>query len=77
MNKDKIVMNSIRLEEERKKTIGVGDFVKPISKEARWLLEKTWYLVESVKVYNKNSKMIKLKGEPLSFNSEDFEIIKL
>ena len=57
--------------------IKTGDFVKPTTKELRFILDKTWYLVEGVRKYNKNSVMIKLRGHTLYFNSEDFKIINI
>lgn len=57
--------------------IKTGDFVKPTKRELRFVLDKTWYLVEGIRKYNKNSRMIKLKGHTLYFNSDDFEIIHI
>jgi len=54
----------------------VGDFVKPTCKELKFILDRTWYLIEKINDYNKNSQMIKLKGQPLYFNSKDFERVK-
>lgn len=62
------------MEEERK--FKIGDFVKPVDKDAKWVLDKTVYLVEGYREYNKNSKMIKLKGHTLYFNENDFELVK-
>ena len=56
--------------------IKVGDFVKPKTKELKFVLDKTWYFVEGKREYNKNSCMIKLRGHTLYFNSDDFEIIQ-
>ena len=60
-----------------KMTIKTGDFVRPIKSELRFVLDKTWYLVEGIRKYNKNSCMIKLKGHTLYFNSDDFEIVDI
>ena len=54
----------------------IGDFVKPVDEDAKWVLDKTVYLVEGYREYNKNSKMIKLKGHTLYFNEDDFELVK-
>jgi len=53
----------------------VGDFVKPTKEELKFVLDKSWYLVESLREYNKNSKMIKLKGHTLYFNEDDFDLV--
>ena len=57
--------------------IKIGFFVSP--KKSSFILDKYCYLVEGVKEYYKTSyssrQMLKLKGNPLYFDSKEFEII--
>lgn len=57
-----------------KRKFKIGDFVKPVNGDTKFVLDKTNYLVEGYREYNKKSKMIKLKGHTLYFNENDFEL---
>ncbi len=53
--------------------INKGGYVRPINDELIFIIGNQDFEVLDIKLFNKNSQMIKIKGHKLWLNTDDFE----